>query len=98
MTDRSEPKLVILKDVLSVYRDVYLNDPALKGKSLLKKTYEYYQGRKRKDHRQIPKSINDFGSTNENEIKRVTRNIRRWIQWGNQIVLNVSRGEFPGKY
>lgn len=98
MTDRSEPKLTILKDVLNVYRDVYLNDPTLKGKSLLRKTYAYYQGRKRKDHKKIPNSINDFGSTNENEIKRVTRNLRRWIQWGNQIVLNVARGEFPGKY
>ena len=98
MSDRSEPKLMILKDVLNVYRDVYLKDPSLRGKTLLKKVYGYYSGRKRKDHQQLPKTIDDFGSSNENDIKRVTRNLRRWIQWGDTITVNVSRGEFPGKY
>ena len=98
MSDRSEPKLMILKDVLNVYRDVYLKDPSLRGKTLLKKVYGYYSGRKRKDHQQLPKTIDDMGSSNENDIKRVTRNLRRWIQWGVTITVNVSRGEFPGKY
>ncbi len=98
MTDRTEPKLVILKDVLNVYRDVYLKDTSLRGKTLLKKVYGYYGGRKRKDHQRLPKTIDDMGSSNENDIKRVTRNLRRWIQWGDTITVNVSRGEFPGKY
>ena len=98
MSERSEPKLMILKDVLNVYRDVYLKDPSLRGKTLLKKVYGYYSGRKRKDHQQLPKTIDDMGSSNENDIKRVTRNLRRWIQRGDTITVNVSRGEFPGKY
>ena len=98
MTDRTEPKLVILKDVLNVYRDVYLKDTSIRGKTLLKKVYGYYGGRKRKDHQRLPKTIDDRGSSNENDIKRVTRNLRRWIQWGDTITVNVSRGEFPGKY
>ena len=98
MSDRSEPKLMILKDVLNVYRDVYLKDTSLRGKTLLKKVYDYYGGRKRKDHQQLPKTIDDMGSSNENDIKRVTRNLRRWIQRGDTITVNVSRGEFPGKY
>jgi len=98
ITDRTEPKLIILKDVLNVYRDVYLKNPTLRGKTLLNEVYRYYKGRKRKDHQQLPKTIDDRGSTNENEIKRVTRNLRRWIQWGETIMLNVSNGEFPGKY
>lgn len=98
ISDRTEPKLSILKDVLNVYRDVYLKNPSLRGKSLLNEVYKYYKGRKRKDYQQLPKSIDDRGSSNENDIKRVTRNLRRWIQWGDTITLNVSRGEFPGKY
>lgn len=98
ISDRTEPKLVVLKDVLNVYRDVYLKKPTLRGKSLLNEVYRYYKTRKRKDHQRLPKTIDDFGSTNENEIKRVTRNLRRWIQWGETIMLNVSNGEFPGKY
>ncbi len=98
MSDRSEPKLVILKDVLNVYRDVYLNNSLLRGKRLLNEVHKYYKRRKRKDHQKIPKSIDDFGSTNEQVINGVLRNLRRWIQWGEKITENVSRGEFPGKY
>jgi hypothetical protein len=98
MKDRTEPKLAILKDVLNVYRDVYLKNTKLRGKTLLNEVYRYYKSRKRKDHQRLPKTIDDRGSTNEDDIKRITRNLRRWIQWGETIVLNVSKGEFPGKY
>jgi hypothetical protein len=98
ISDRSEPKLVVLKDVLNIYRDVYLKDTNLRGKTLLNEVYKYYKGRKRKDHQQLPKTIDDRGSTKEEDIKRITRNLRRWIQWGETIMLNVSNGEFPGKY
>jgi hypothetical protein len=98
MKDRTEPKLVILKDVLNVYRDVYLKNMKLRGKTLLNEVYRYYKSRKRKDHQRLPKTIDDRGSTNEDDIKRITRNLRRWIQWGETIILNVSKGEFPGKY
>jgi hypothetical protein len=97
-TDRTEPKLSILKDVLNVYRDVYLKNPNVKGQKLLKLVHEYYTGRKRTEYQRIPSSINHFGSTKKSELDRVTRNLRRWIQWGDTITLNVSRGEFPGRY
>jgi hypothetical protein len=98
ISDRSEPKLVVLKDVLNIYRDVYLKDTNLRGKKLLNEVYKYYKGRKRKDHQRLPKTIDDRGSTKEEDIKRITRNLRRWIQWGDTITLNGSKGEFPGKY
>jgi hypothetical protein len=98
ISNRSEPKLVVLKDVLNIYRDVYLKDTNLRGKTLLNEVYKYYKGRKRKDHQQLPKTIDDRGSTKEEDINRITRNLRRWIQWGETITLNVSKGEFPGKY
>lgn len=97
-TEKTEPKLSILKDVLNVYRDVYLKNTHVKGQKLLKLVHEYYKGRKRKDHQRIPNSINHFDSKKQSEIDRVTRNLRRWIQWGDTITLNVSKGEFPGKY
>jgi hypothetical protein len=98
MSDRSEPKLVILKDVLNVYRDVYLKDASLRGKKLLNEVHKYYKNRKRKDHQRLPKSIDDCGSTNEQVINGVLRNLRRWIQWAKQIELNVAKGKFPGQY
>ena len=34
----------------------------------------------------------------ENDLDNVLRNLGRWMEKGNKITLNVSRGEFPGKY
>ena len=39
-TEKTEPKLSILKDVLNVYRDVYLKNSEVKGKKLLELVLE----------------------------------------------------------
>ena len=96
VTTNSEPKLVILKDVLNVYRDVYLGNTNLQGKKLLEKVYEYYRNRPR--NKRIPNALNHFDSKKLSEQQRVTRNLRRWMQWAKQIETNVAKGEFPGKY
>jgi hypothetical protein len=96
VTTNSEPKLTILKDVLNVYRDVYLFNSHLSGMKLVLKTHEYYKNRPR--NKVIPSALNHYDSKNTKEKQRVTRNLRRWIQWAKQIELNVAKGEFPGKY
>jgi hypothetical protein len=96
VTTNSEPKLSILKDVLNVYRDVYIKNSQLKGMDLLEKVHQYYLNRPR--NKRIPNAINHFNSKSTKEKQRVTRNLRRWMQWAKQIELNVAKGEFPGKY
>lgn len=96
VSDDSEPKLLILKDVLNVYRDVYLKNSSLQGMKLLDKVYEYYKSRPR--NKRIPNALNHFDSKKLSEKQRVTRNLRRWMQWAKQIELNVTKGKFPGKY
>lgn len=96
VTTNSEPKLLILKDILNVYRDVYLKNSNLQGMKLLEKVHEYYKGRPR--NTRIPNALNHFNSTKLSERQRVSRNLRRWMQWAKQIEMNVSNGEFPGKY
>ena len=96
VTNNSEPKLLILKDVLNVYRDVYLKNSQLQGMVLLEKVHQYYLNRPR--NKRIPNAINYFNLKSTKEKQRVTRNLRRWMQWAKQIELNVARGEFPGKY
>ncbi len=96
VTTNSEPKLSVLKDVLNVYRDVYLNNSHLTGMKLVLRTQEYYKNRPR--NKRIPNAINHYDSKLTKEKQRVTRNLRRWIQWAKQIELNVAKGEFPGDY
>jgi hypothetical protein len=96
LTDGSEPKLSVLKDVLYVYRDVYLKYPKLKGKNFREKVYEFYETNFKK-RTSLPPTIY-LGSTTKQESQRVNRNLRRWIDSGKKIQLNVLNGEFPGKY
>jgi hypothetical protein len=96
LTEGSEPKLSVLKDVLYVYRDVYLKHPNLKGKKFREQVYLFYQTNFKK-RTSIPPTI-FLGSNTQQESQRVNRNLRRWIDWGRKIQLNVLNGEFPGKY
>ena len=96
MTEGSEPKLGVLKDVLNVYRDVYLKFPNLRGKEFYSKVKYYYENNFKKKTSLPPTLI--IGSNTRGESQRVNRNIRRWIQWGKKIQLNVLNGEFPGNY
>jgi hypothetical protein len=91
MTEGSEPKLSVLKDVLYVYRDVYLKNNCPKIPKLLPMVLDYYKNKKKME---LPIVLN----SNENDLDNVLRNLGRWMNWADQIMLNVSKGEFPGKY
>jgi hypothetical protein len=96
LAEGSEPKLIVLKDVLYVYRDVYLKYPNLKGKKFREQVYSFYHSNFKK-RTSIPATIY-LGSTTKQESQRVNRNLRRWIDWGKKIQLNVLNGEFPGEH
>lgn len=91
LTQNSEPKLRTLREVLNVYRDVYLNSQNPKGVKFYKEVLDYYESRTR--NKRIPPALDPNGNP-----ETTAKNLRRWIQWAKQIELNVAKGEFPGKY
>lgn len=91
LTEESEPKLKTIRGVLNVYRDVYLSNGRPKIPQLLPMIEQYYEGKKRMV---IPPSLD----SNINDLDNVLRNLGRWMKWGDNILINVSQGMFPGKY
>ena len=91
LTEGSEPKLKTIRSVLNIYRDVYLKNNRPKIPKLLPIVDEYYNGKKKTT---LPTTLD----TNQNDLDNVLRNLGRWMKWGETIMLNVSSGEFPGKY
>ena len=91
LTENSEPKLRTIRNLLIIYRDVFLKNNRPKIPKLLPMVVDYYNGKKRIT---IPNSLN----TNQNDLDNVLRNLGRWMKWGERIMLNVSNREFPGKY
>ena len=96
LTEGSEPKLDAIREMLTVYRDVYLKNPKLRGKALLTAVHKLYTGRKNKRWAVIPKQL-DIDKYGNDDIQAM-RNLRRYLQKAEMIVLNVARGEFPGSY
>lgn len=98
LTEGSEPKLSVLKDVLNVFRlyTEVTNRDDTKGKKFREIIYNFYRTNF-KVKTSIPSTL-ILGSNTRGESQRVNRNIRRWIQWGKKIQLNVLNGQFPGKY
>ena len=96
LTEGSEPKLDAVREMLSVYRDVHLKNPKLKGEKLLDATHQYYLGRKNKKWAKVPMAL--MYEHNDEDKIRAMRNLRRYIQKAEQVVLNVARGQFPGEY
>lgn len=95
LTEGSEPKLDAVREMLSIYRDVYLKNPKLRGEKLLDAVHAYYLKRKNKRFAKVPMSfLHDGGDDKE----RAMRNLRRYIQKAEKVVLNVARGQFPGTY
>ena len=92
----SEPKLDAVREMLTVYRDVYLKHPNIRGEALLDATHKFYLGRKAKRWAKIPMALN-VRPLQEDKV-RAMRNLRRYIQKAEQIMLNVAKGEFPGEY
>ena len=95
LTEGSEPKFDAVREMLSVYRDVHLKNPKLKGEKLLEATHRYYLGRKSKKWANVPVVLKYNSSGDQ---VRAMRNLRRYIQKAEQVMLNVARGQFPGPY
>ena len=95
LSEGAEPKFDAVREMLSVYRDVYLKNPRLRGSDLLDAVHRYYLGRKNKRWAKIPMQFQHAGS---DDAIRAMRNLRRYIQKAEVVVLNVARWQFPGKY
>jgi hypothetical protein len=93
LTEHSEPKLKTIRSVLSIYRDVYLKNRRLKIPKLLPLVHKYYDSRARM---RLPNSL--FVDKDQINLDNALRNLGRWMKWGKTIMLNVSKGEFPGRY
>lgn len=91
----AEPKLIAVREALSVYRDVYLKNRNLRGSDLLEEVHAYYRGRKNKRWAKVPSAL-EFNQYADNSV--ALRNLRRYITKAERIVGNVAKGEFPGKY
>lgn len=93
LTKGSEPKLEKIRNILNVYRDVYLPNRKPSIPKTLELTIQYYDKKKRMVLPDSLKLTNHLSNQ-----KNVERNLGRWMKWGEKIMLNVSNGEFPGKY
>ena len=84
----AEPKLIAVREMLTVYRDVYLANPRLRGEKLLDAAHRHYLGRRNKRWAKVPMALhldNDGGKI------RPMRNLRRYIQKAENVMLNVAR-------
>lgn len=95
LSEGSEPKLVAVREMLSVYRDVYLKNQQLRGDKLLAAVHSYYLGRKNKNWAKVPMALR---YDSDGDKARAMRNLRRYIQKAEKVVLNVAKGQFPGEY
>ena len=93
LTKGSEPKLDTIRNVLNIYRDVYLPNKKPKIPKTLELTIDYFDKKKRMVLPDSLKLLNHLSNQ-----KNVERNLGRWMKWGETIMFNVSTGEFPGKY
>ena len=95
LTEGAEPKLLAVREMLTVYRDVYLKNRNLRGKPLLNKIHAFYRGRKNKRWAKVPIPLLPDP---DGDTVRAQRNMRRYIDKAEKVMLNVAKGEFPGEY
>jgi hypothetical protein len=98
LTAGAEPKLTAVREMLTVYRDVYLKNPQLRGKAMLNAVEKHYLGRKNKRWAKIPNTLSLDANANEKDVYGVLRNLRRYITKAERVMLNVASGQFPGSY
>jgi len=99
LTEDSEPKLVAVREMLTVYRDIHLANPTLKGERLLEAVHRFYKARKNKRWAKVPSSLEyRTEKGQEEDLARALRNLRRYLQKAEKIMLNVASGQFPGQY
>jgi hypothetical protein len=95
LTEGAEPKLLAVREMLTVYRDVYLKNRNLRGKPLLNKIHAFYSGRKNKRWAKVPIPLLPDP---DGDTVRAQRNMRRYIDKAEKVMLNVANGQFPGEY
>ena len=95
LTEGAEPKLLAVREMLTVYRDVYLKNRNLRGKPLLNRIHAFYRGRKNKRWAKVPIPLLPDP---DGDTVRAQRNMRRYIDKAEKVMLNVAKGEFPGEY
>lgn len=118
LTSGAEPKLVPIREMLTVYRDIQIpnlrlklvpqQSRALHGSELLEHINAFYKNRKNKRWAKVPSPLTinyktdryyrSIGKIDKTANSNALRSLRRYIQKAEKIVLNVARGEFPGKY
>jgi hypothetical protein len=98
LTGGAEPKLEPLREMLTVYRDVYLKNPRAKGKQLLDALEQHYLSRKQSRFAKVPEPFKLPLDAKLKKLERVLRNVNRYVNRAKKIVLNVAGGEFPGRY
>ena len=91
LTAGAEPRLNVIGDMLTVYRDVHLRSPNLRGAKLLDAVHSYCEAK----GAQVPAPL---ALDRDGDKVRAMRNLRRYIQNAEQILINVANGEFPGRY
>lgn len=97
LTEGAEPKLVAIREMLTVYRDVYLANPKRRGHELLQAVHQHYTSRRQKKWQKIPLPLMaDMDDTMR--VITAQRNLRRYITNAEQVLLNVASGSFPGEY
>ena len=94
-SEGAEPKLDAVREMLTVYRDVYLANPKLRGEALLDATHAFYLGRKNKRWARVPMALQHAGMDDK---VRAMRNLRRYLQKAEKVLVNVAKGQFPGEY
>jgi hypothetical protein len=93
LTGGAEPKVVLLREMLTDYRDVYLKNPKAKGKQLLDALEQHYLS-----FAKVPEPFKLALDAKPKKLEQVLRNVNRYVNRAKKIVLNVANGEFPGKY
>jgi hypothetical protein len=96
MTEGAEPKQRAVREMLTVYRDIYVKNPTSTSRQLLDIAQQLYKSRKQKKWAVIPPAL-IVASDDEPDL-RAERNIRRYVQKAEKVMLNVANGNFPGKY
>jgi hypothetical protein len=97
LSEGAEPKLVPMRDMLAIYRDVYQKRQNLRGAALLEAVQDYYRSGNNSRRKHLPGEFDNVGPKKVDNVD-VVRNIRRYLQKAEKVVLNVAGGEFPGKY
>jgi hypothetical protein len=95
LTAGAEPKLLAIRESLTIYREVCLKNPSLKGHKLLDAVHAYYLSRKVARKAKVPVPLL---YANEVDRLRAMRNLNRYVYRAQRIMLNVAKGDFPGRY